>query len=241
MGVDAYSRNPYLQEKLDEMARAQLKGEGATMIGRMLIPVGRLVSMTLTAGSLNKAADELVDDLNREELFQMNLGVLVGAGYSEETVRAFLNHPYWTPREATYLRYYFEKLKGVSGTAALLETASNMEEGIRAYQFLHEIQIAAEKFKGNPQNAEIRSFPEGMALKQGAKLFWITAYDYLDAGDLGKKVINKAENVKNEWGCNSLEILNGGKVTLGFSAAAFMRRVASKGMVLFEEGGLPAE
>ncbi|MBI4358966.1 MAG: hypothetical protein HY584_06665, partial [Candidatus Omnitrophica bacterium] len=84
------------------------------------------------------------------------------------------------------------------------------------------------------QNAGIRYFPEGMALKQGEKLFWITAYDYLDAGDLGKKVTLKALNVKSEWGCNSLEILNGGKITLGFSAAAFMRGIASKGMVLFE-------
>ena len=46
-------------------------------------------------------------------------------------------------------------------------------------------------------------------------------------------MINKAENVKNEWSCNALEILNGGKVTLGFSAAAFMHKIPSKGMVCF--------
>ena len=181
----------------------------------------------------------------------MNLNGLVGAGYSEEAVRTLLNDPYWTPREATYFRYYFEKLKGVSGTPALLqrsstvakphvETAGHAEEGIWAYQFLHEVQMAAEKFTGDLQGAEIRSFPEGMALKQGGKLFWITAYDYLDAGDLGERVIEEAENVKREWSCDSLEILNGGKITLGFSAAALMHGIPARGMVLFEEGGLLA-
>lgn len=235
MGVDVYSRNPYLQKKLDEMTRAQMSGKGAVTIAKMSLPLGKIVSLTLMAGSLNKAADELVNDLNRGELFEMNLNGLVGAGYPEDAVRALLNHPAWTPREATYLRTCFEKLKGVPGSPALLNTAGRVEEGVAAYRFLHEVLISAEKFNGNPHDAEIRSFPEGMALRRGGKLFWVTAYDYLDAGDLGKKVMHKAEDVKSEWSCHSVEILSDGKVTLGFSAASLMRGISSRGMVLFEE------
>jgi hypothetical protein len=240
MGVDVYSRNPHLQKRLDELVRARMSGKGAATIARMMLPLGRMVSLTLTAGALNKTADRLAADVNREELFQMNLAALVRAGHSEEDVRALLNHPYWTPREATYFRHYFEKLNGVPGAPELLKRAGRMDGGIRAYQFLHEVQMAAEQFDGNPEHAQIRSFPEGMALKQGGKLFWMTAYDYLDAGDFGKPVILKAENVKSDWGCHLLEILNGGKITLGFSAASFLRGIPAKGMVLFEEGGLPA-
>ena len=139
------------------------------------------------------------------------------------------------------IAHLFKSMKISAAAKPHVKTACTREEGIRAYQFLHEVQMASEKFNGDSQNAEIRSFPEGMALKQGGKLFWITAYDYLDAGDFGKKVINKARNVKSDWGCNFLEILNGGKITLGFSAASLIHRIPSKGMVLFEEGGLPTE
>jgi hypothetical protein len=182
-----------------------------------------------------------VTDINREELFQINGAALFEAGYPGESVRALLNHPYWTPREVTYLRYYFEKLKGVAGASALLEMAGRPKEDMAAYQFLHEVQMAAEKFNGNPYGSKIRSYPEGMALKQEKKLFWITAYDYLDNGDFGRKAIEKAGAVKKEWRCRSVEILNAGKVTTAFSIASLMRAVSSKEMVLFKEGGFAAE
>lgn len=238
MGVDVYSRNSYLQTKLDGMARAQMGGKGAVMIVKFLIPLGALVSLTITAGSLNKAADELVNNTGKGDLFRINKEALIGLGFAENQVIVFLNHSFYTPREVTYLRFYLEKLKGVPGIESLLDAATKAGAGIPAFKILYEAELAAESLSGPAMEAGLTVFSEGLALKQGTKLFFLTGYDYLDKSSLGDKIVDQALALKNQLGCQSVEIQNAGKVTAGFAASALLRGISSKGLVLFEPDGL---
>ncbi|MFZ5802813.1 MAG: hypothetical protein ACOY3K_06895 [Candidatus Omnitrophota bacterium] len=234
MGVDVYSRNPYLQTKLDGMAKAQMGGKGAVMVAKLLIPVAALVSLTLTAGSLNTAADEFVDSANRRDIFAANKQALLAIGISPVTVDGILNHPYYTPREVTYFRFYLEKLKAVRGKEGILRIAAGAQGGLAAYKILHEAEIIAESFKGGPAQAEILVTPEGIGLKQGKTLSFATAYDVLTSGDLSDKVMARVREIMKAQGCDSAEILNAGKVESGVTMAGVLYNIKVREFVLFK-------
>ena len=235
MGVDVYTRNPYLQQKLHDMAKSQTTGAGAVMVAKMLMPIGMIASLVLTVGSLNNAADQLVNDSSRPELFRLNKQALRADGYDESDIKTLLNHSYYTPREVTYMRFYLDKLKGVEGSVEILKAAGSAKDAIPANKILYESQIIAEAFGGKVEGTKILRMEEGLALKQDNKLIFATAFDYLDKSKTGDSVLQKALALKDELQCNSLEIWNAGKVTLGFSAATLLKGVKTRGLVIFTD------
>ena len=98
-------------------------GRGIVAVATFFVPVGLIASAVMTVSNVNSAADQLVDDKDRGDLFQLNKKALLDLGFSQEKVIQFLNHPYYTPREVTYLRFYLEKLKRVSGFEVILDAA----------------------------------------------------------------------------------------------------------------------
>jgi hypothetical protein len=234
MGVDVYTRNPYLKQKLHEMAKSQTTGAGAVMVAKFLIPIGAIASLVMTAGSLNNAADQLVNDSSKPDLFRLNKEALLAAGFEEADIKALLNHDYYTPREATYIRFYLEKLKGVEGREVILKAAGSSKGEMQAIKALYEAQIIADAFSGNASGARIVRAEKGLALKQGNQLIFATAYDYLDKSSLGDQVLVKALALKDELK-GGVEIRNAGKVTFGYSAATLLKGVKTRGLVIFTD------
>ncbi len=238
LGVDVYSRNTYLQDKLEAMAKSRMGGRGVVMVAEFLIPVGLIVSVALTASGLNSAADELVNDNDRSDLFKLNEKALIKAGFTQEKATRLLNHPYYTPRELTYLRFYFEKLQGVQGIRALLDAAIAVAPGVPAQKFLHEMQIAAESMDTPPEVKGIQLTGEGVALEKEGTAVLITGYDYLDASDFGKTLADQAFGLKLKLGKKSVEIWNAGSVTTGFAALLLIKGIQSRRMCLFGKAAL---
>ncbi|MEI7752298.1 MAG: hypothetical protein WCJ71_09450, partial [Candidatus Omnitrophota bacterium] len=151
LGVDVYSRNPDLQARLDSMAKANMGGRGIVAVATFFVPVGFIASAVMTVSNINSAADQLVDDNDRGDLYKMNQKALQDMGFAQEKVLQFLNHPYYTPREITYFRFYLEKLKRVQGYAVLLDAAIAAVTEIPADKILHEAQIAADSIGDAPR------------------------------------------------------------------------------------------
>jgi hypothetical protein len=241
LGVDVYSRNPDLQARLDSMAKANMGGRGIVTVATFFVPVGLIASAVMTVSNINAAADQLVDDNDRADLFKLNKKALVGLGFSQEKVTRFLNHPYYTPRELTYFRFYLEKLKRAQGFEVLLDQAIQAVSEIPADKVLHETQIAADSVGDAPRAMKLIVIPEGIILANEDKVALITAYDFLDNSILGSRLTEKAISFRQSLSKRSAEIWNGGAVTSGFGGAILMKGIKVQRMCLFESISTPPE
>ena len=241
LGVDVYSRNPDLQAKLDSMAKSNMGGRGIVTIATFFVPVGLIASAVMTVSNINAAADQLIDDNSHADLFKLNKKALLGLGFSQEKVTRLLNHPYYTPRELTYLRFYLEKLKRVQGFEVLLDRAIQAVLEIPADKILHEIQIAADSMGDAPRAMKLVMLPEGLILANEDKVALITAYDFLDNSVLGSRLTEKAISFRQSLGKKSAEIWNGGAVTSGFGGVVLLKGIKVQRMCLFESTSTPAE
>ncbi|MFH1801131.1 MAG: hypothetical protein ABH891_09870 [Candidatus Omnitrophota bacterium] len=241
LGVDVYSRNPDLQAKLDSMAKANMGGRGIVAVATFFVPVGFVASAVMTVSNINAAADQLVDDNDRVDLFKLNKKALLDLGFSEDKVIRFLNHPYYTPRELTYLRFYLEKLKRVQGFEALLDRAIQAVSEIPADKVLHEVQIAADSVGDAPRAMKLVVIPEGLILVNEDTVALITAYDFLNNSALGSRLTEKAISFRQSLSKRSAEIWSGGAVTSGFGGAILLKGIKIQRMCLFESTSTPAE
>ncbi len=233
--VDVYSTNPYLQQLLRGIARARMGGKGAVMVAKFFLPLSLVASAVITASGVNAAADQLVNDTDRAELFRLNKNALINLGFDEKEVKNLLNLPYYSPREMTYLRFYLEKLKGINGYPEILKEALRSNSALKALKVLYGAQIAAEAVGEGVTFRKIQCFEEGFALEGSDKVIFVTPYDYLDKSHLGTQVIERVSKVKQEWSKNSVEIWNGGKATSAFSSSASVRGLKVRDWLLFQK------
>lgn len=218
LGVDVYTSNPYLRSLLTEIAKAQLGGKGAVAVFKLLLPVAFVASVAMTAGSLSQAADQLVNDHSRGKLYRMNKEALMALGFSEKDVIKFLDATVLTPREQTYIRFYLEKLKYVSGFQQAFQYFIENHSPWEISKKLYELQIAADADKNQYQGLWI--YPEGLAVqeKSGGTIL-IAAADDLARDDLGKNVLERAEKISEKTRF-PVEIWSGGKIEPDFAAKA---------------------
>jgi hypothetical protein len=239
LGVDVYSRNAALQAKLDSMAKANMGGRGIVAVATFFVPVGFIASAVMTVSNINNAADQLVDDNDRGDLYKMNQKALLDLGFPKEKVISFLNHPYYTPREITYFRFYLEKLKRVQGFEVLLDQAIQAVTELPADKILHETQIAADSMGSAPRAMKLVVTPEGLILANEDKVALITAYDFLDSAPLGNRVTEKVLEFRKSLNKKSAEIWNGGAVSSKFGGAVLAKGIKVQRMCLFESTNTP--
>jgi len=239
LGVDVYSRNPNLQAKLDSMAKANMGGRGIVAVATFFVPVGFIASAVMTVSNINNAADQMVNDSDRGDLFKMNEKALLALGFPKDKVIKFLNHSYYTPRELTYLRFYFEKLKSVQGFEVLLDQTIAAVTEIPANKLLHEIQVTADSVGDAPKGMRLVVIPEGIILASEDKSALITAYDYVDNSTLGTRLADAAVDFRKSLNKKSAEIWNGGAVSSGFGAIVLLKGITVQRMCLFESTNAP--
>lgn len=233
LGVDVYSRNQALQDKLNSMAKANMGGRGIVAVATFFVPVGLIASAVMTVSGINTAADQLVDDNDRVDLFKMNQKALEKLGFPQSKISQLLNHPYYTPREVTYIRFYLEKLKRVKGFEAILDAAIAAVSEIPADKILYEAQITADSLGDAPRAMQLILIPEGIILANEDKVALITAYDFLNRSAFGTRVTEKVIQYRQTLKKKSAEIWNGGAVTPDFGGAVLLKGIKVQRMCLF--------
>lgn len=232
--VDVYTTNPYLKALIQQIAKARMGGKGAVMVVKFFIPVSLLASAVITASGVNSAADRLVNDTDRTELFRLNKNALLALGFQEEDVKTLLSLPYYSPREATYLRFYLEALKTVPGYQEMMNAALHADSEQKARAILYEGQMATRDAEEVPKFKRIQVFNEGLAIEESDKVILVTPYDYLDQSHLGTGVMNRISELKASWSKNSAEIWNGAKATAGFASLALLKGVKVRDWLLIQ-------
>ena len=232
--VDVYTENPFLKDLIQRMATSRSMGGGAVAIASFFIPAGLIGNIVLTTSNTNQFADQLVNDTDRSDLFESNQDALIKLGFGLYDIKNFLNHPLYTPRGVTYMRFYLEKLKDVEGFRKILKRAITAENPPQVRKVLREAQMAADHVNSESPYEELKYFDEGIALKKNNEILFITGYDYLDAGSLGERIVNRVLLVKSMWNKSAIQIWNSGKMTERFVVLLRSNGITAREWVLFE-------
>jgi hypothetical protein len=99
LGVDVYSRNQALQDELDRVAKATAGGGLAFDIGTL--PVGGAAGIGLTIIGIEQTVDSLINDSSPDSLRKWNEENLLKLGANRDLIIQFLNHPWYTLKQAT--------------------------------------------------------------------------------------------------------------------------------------------
>jgi hypothetical protein len=213
--VDVYTSNPYLRALLTKMARSRLGGKSAILVVKLLVPITLAASIAVAAGGINGAADQVVNDSNRKELYRLNKEALLGLGFKEEEIIPFLNQQHYSPREQTYFRFYLEHLHKAENFQQLAKNAAEAESEWDARRELYEAEMAA-ALNEKIAVKKIWDFPEGMALLNAEGVLQIvSSYDEL-AGDQADKVLEQIEKIQEESGIEEVQVHNTAAISEGF-------------------------
>lgn len=148
--VDVYSRNPILQEELDNLAMAGYAGNmlSALTIGNFTGPVA---TATGTANLLNKA----MKDMSPPDLRIMNREKLKKMGVLNATADAFIKNGSYTPREQTVLVNALFEMKNTQGRDEFIKFATPADH----YDVTYFRQLQAEMYADHNRNiAPIKQF-----------------------------------------------------------------------------------
>lgn len=232
-GVDVYTSNPYLRELLTRMARARMGGKSFVFIATFLIPAGA-IAIAVTASGLNGAADQVVNDNSRSELYRINRDALMDLKFLQSDAEKFLNSPLYSPREVTYFRTYLEKLQKTAGFRDLLRMLFQLTESTDADNLLHAAQIAAEEVNKNPKIfSRIEVWGDGLKAESADTVYFITPYDYLKNDAHGKSLLGRMEEEKRRSGKKRMELLNAGQIMNDFVVGASLKGLKIRKHVLW--------
>lgn len=119
--VDAYSSNPVLQERLDEIAWAGFAGGATFSLATAMVPGagGVLLTGVNTTGMMN----EIFRTTSPEDLRIMNREKLRAMGISKELTDLFVDNAAYTPRQQTLLVFALDEMSGVADRSALIKVA----------------------------------------------------------------------------------------------------------------------
>ncbi len=132
-GVDPYTTNELVQERLVELSRAAFAGGVPLKAATMALPTAGAVAIRGTGGAYGLS--QLIRDKSPAELKEINGAKLAKMGVPPETATRFLEHPDFSPTKKTIITHMLERLEGVEGRAVFIERAAQAADEPMAFFF----------------------------------------------------------------------------------------------------------
>ena len=141
-GVDVYSSNPVLQEKLNSLSWAGYAGDAAIRFATL--PIGGPAGAVLTGTSFSTTVGELLRDHTPEELRHLNRDKLEIMRLDDSLIEAFLQHPWYSPRHETVLVQALFEMNIVKNrkTFVKVATSARFEEEALFFQRIAEMLLS---------------------------------------------------------------------------------------------------
>jgi hypothetical protein len=111
LGVDVYSRNEVLQDRLNDIAWTGFAGGLTVSAAMAAVPGGAGIAMT--AISTTRLTTAIFKNTPPSDLRRMNTEKLQAMGIEPHTTETFINDSVFTPREQTLLVSALDEMKGV--------------------------------------------------------------------------------------------------------------------------------
>ena len=198
-GVDVYSDNKVLQDRLDEITWAGYGGSMTLSAALAAVPGGAGVVVSVV--TTNRLLNDLFRTTPPVDLRRMNGEKLKAMGVNAEIADAYLNNGAFSPREQTLLVYALDEMKGVGNRGAFIRFA--MTTPNRNISFFRE--RSAEMYAGyhkavSPVSSFV-SLGELAAARVGSgALVFCAPLDYLVWTEPMAKFITAANKVIDEAG-----------------------------------------
>ncbi|MDE0144931.1 MAG: hypothetical protein OXI53_00620 [Nitrospira sp.] len=141
-GVDVYSSNRILQEKLNSLSWAGYAGDAAVRLATL--PIGGPAGAVLTGTSFSTTVGELLRDHTPEELRHLNRDKLEIMGLDDSLIETFLQHPWYSPRHETVLVQALFEMNIVKNRKTFFKvaTSARFEEEALFFQRIAEMLLS---------------------------------------------------------------------------------------------------
>ncbi len=121
-GVDIYSDNEVLQDRLDDLARASFAGGLAYSAALSLVPGA--AGIAISATGMTQLTNEIYKTAAPADLRRMNREKLDGMGVRQEAVDHFMANVKFSPREQTEFVFALEKMPATKNRELFIELAA---------------------------------------------------------------------------------------------------------------------
>ena len=122
LGVDVYTDNKVLQDRLDEIAWAGYAGGLTWAAAMMAVPGGAGVAISVSG--THHLLNEIFRTTPPPDLRRMNLEKLLKMGVASEVADLFINNTVYSPRQQTLLVNALEQMTGVTNRSAFVSFAA---------------------------------------------------------------------------------------------------------------------
>jgi hypothetical protein len=122
LGVDVYSRNEVLQDRLNEISWVGWAGGLTVSAAMAAVPGGAGIAMT--AIGTTRLTREIFKNQPPADLRRMNSEKLKAMGIDPSTVEMFINESIFSPREQTILVSALDEMKGVGDRERFVQMAA---------------------------------------------------------------------------------------------------------------------
>ena len=140
-GVDPYTHNEFVQERLKELSRTAFLGGLPTKVAFAAIP--GTVTTVLRATSFSEGMRKLLRDKSPAELKEINAEKLKEMQVEDSVAELFLEHPHYSPSKKTYLVDALKQMKGVGGRGEFIRQAALAPDEPMAFFMQQQAQAMA--------------------------------------------------------------------------------------------------
>ncbi|MEP3045281.1 MAG: hypothetical protein ABJL55_05120 [Roseibium sp.] len=137
LGVDPYTFDNALSEKLDETAGVTTAGNWTVSAITALIPGGMIVNATRTADNFRT----VIIDSSPAELQERTLAALRKALISETTISQISGNTFFTPSEKAVIAYRLQAMPSVGGLELIAEKIATADSREAAYYHLRQLVL----------------------------------------------------------------------------------------------------
>jgi hypothetical protein len=175
LGVDPYSTNPVLQDRLSAVAQATFVGNLS-----MGVAVGAVIGPAQYAVDFDATTRDAVWDLSPGDLQSTNEKKLAAMGIEGRPVRDFFRNAWFTPTLATAFVTLLDELPAARGRATVIAAASSVQSEVQARFMVNALRLLHAHSKRGDRIAEVRmsrNVPFGVT--QSGQVIVPGALDYI--------------------------------------------------------------
>jgi len=158
LGIDPYTSNPHIRERLDDLAWAGSSGRYSAIAA--IGSIGGTGALVVEHGT---RLNELVWKLDPDQLRERNHARLRAYARDELLMRQFLRRGVFTPTWQTAMLDALDALQPASGTDALLELAMTAQTELEARFILNALNLIAHELGERAHRGKLLSIGAGLA------------------------------------------------------------------------------
>ena len=197
LGVDVYSRNKVLQDRLNEIAWTGFAGGLTVSAAMAAVPGGAGVAMTAIGAT--RLSTAIYQNTPPQDLRRMNTEKLKAMGIDEHTVDTFISDAEFSPREQTILVSALVEMQGVAERDRFVQLAALTNKDDVAFFRQRQAEMYAGYHRAvSPFERFLSVGPVAAARTVKGSLVFNIPVDYVSWTEEIARVVTTADNLANQ-------------------------------------------